>query len=52
MCATIFAAGRLVRLQLPEATSGTYSFQVMYRTDTPPGPTATWQVQRFADQTG
>jgi DNA-binding transcriptional LysR family regulator len=26
------AAGRLVRLELPEARSGTYSFQAMYRT--------------------
>ena len=45
------AAGRLVRLELPEARSGAYSFQAMYRTDTPPGPAAAWLIQRFADQT-
>lgn len=44
------AAGRLVRLQLPEATGGLYAFQAMYRTDTPPGPAAAWLIQRFADQ--
>jgi DNA-binding transcriptional LysR family regulator len=46
------AAGRLVRLELPEARSGAYSFQAMYRTDTPPGPAAAWLIRRFADQTG
>jgi DNA-binding transcriptional LysR family regulator len=44
------AAGRLVRLELPEARGGTYSFQAMYRTDTRPGPAAAWLIQRFADQ--
>ena len=44
------AAGRLVRLELPEAKSGRYSFQAMYRTDQPPGPAAAWLIQRFADQ--
>jgi DNA-binding transcriptional LysR family regulator len=43
-------AGRLVRLDLPEARSGRYAFQAMYRTDTPPGPAAAWLIQRFADQ--
>src|SRR5579859_2843031 len=46
------AAGRLVRLGLPEARGGTYSFQAMYRTDTPPGPATAWLIQRFADQAG
>lgn len=46
------AAGRLVRLDLPEARSTAYSFQAMYRTDTPPGPAAAWLIQRFADQAG
>ncbi|MDR6531478.1 DNA-binding transcriptional LysR family regulator [Caulobacter rhizosphaerae] len=45
-------AGRLVRLELPEATGGLYAFQAMYRTDTPPGPAAAWLIQRFADQKG
>ena len=44
------AVYRLVRLELPEARSGAYSFQAMYRTDTPPGPAAAWLIQRFADQ--
>jgi DNA-binding transcriptional LysR family regulator len=44
------AAGRLVRLELPEARRGAYSFQAMYRTDTPPGLAAAWLIQRFADQ--
>ena len=44
------AAGRLVRLELPEARSGGYAFQAMYRTDTPPGPAAGWLIQRFAEQ--
>ena len=44
------AAGRLVRLELPEAKSGIYPFQAMYRTDQPPGPAAAWLIQRFADQ--
>lgn len=44
------AAGRLVRLELPEVRRHAYSFQAMYRTDTPPGPAATWLIQRFADQ--
>ena len=46
------AAGRLVRLELPEARSVAYSFQAMYRTDTPPGPAAAWLIQRLADQAG
>ena len=44
------AAGRLVRLELPEARRGAYAFQAMYRTDTPPGPAAAWLIQRFVDQ--
>jgi DNA-binding transcriptional LysR family regulator len=44
------AAGRLVRLELPEAKSAIYSLQAMYRTDRPPGPAAAWLIQRFVDQ--
>jgi DNA-binding transcriptional LysR family regulator len=46
------AAGRLVRLELPEVKSALYMFQAMYRTDTPPGPAAAWLIQRFVDQAG
>ena len=44
------ATGRLVRLEIPEARSGVYGFHAMYRTDQPPGPAASWLVQRFMDQ--
>ena len=44
------AAGRLVQLELPEAKSGRYSFQALYRTDQPPGPAAAWLIQRFVEQ--
>jgi DNA-binding transcriptional LysR family regulator len=44
------AAGWLVRLELPEARSGTYAFHAMHRTDQPPEPAASWLVQRFIDQ--
>jgi DNA-binding transcriptional LysR family regulator len=44
------SAGRLVWLELPEARSGIYAFHAMYRTDRPPGPAASWLVQRFRDQ--
>jgi DNA-binding transcriptional LysR family regulator len=43
------AAGRLIRLELPEARSGTHAFHAMYRTDQPPGPAGPWLVQRFMD---
>jgi DNA-binding transcriptional LysR family regulator len=44
------ASGRLVRLELPEALSGTYPLQAMYRTASPPGPAAAWIIQGFVDQ--
>ena len=34
------AAGRLKRLDLPDATGGLYSLEAIYRTDRPPGPAA------------
>lgn len=44
------AAGRLVRLGLPETRGGFYPLQAMYRTDTPPGPAGAWLIQRLAAQ--
>jgi DNA-binding transcriptional LysR family regulator len=44
------AAGRLVRLELPEARRGIYSFHAMYRSDQQPGPATFWLAQRFMDQ--
>jgi DNA-binding transcriptional LysR family regulator len=45
------ASGRLVALDLPEYRSGWYNFDVVYRTDTPPGPAASWLIERFIGQT-
>jgi len=44
------AAGRLVRLKLPEVRSGSYPLQAIYRSDGPPGPAGAWLIQRFAHQ--
>ncbi|WP_421684511.1 LysR family transcriptional regulator [Stutzerimonas urumqiensis] len=44
------ASGRLVRLDLPDCFGGDYTFDVIYRTDTPPGPAANWLIDRFKDQ--
>jgi DNA-binding transcriptional LysR family regulator len=41
---------RLVRLNLPEYQSGIYPFDVIYRTDLPPGPAARWLIERFVQQ--
>jgi DNA-binding transcriptional LysR family regulator len=44
------ATGRLVQLDMPDLKSGVYSFDAIYRTDTPPGPAARWLIERFAQQ--
>lgn len=44
------ASGRLVQLDLPESRGNPYSFDVIYRTDTPPGPAARWLIERFIQQ--
>ena len=44
------AAGRLVRLKLPEVLSGSYALRAIYRTDSAPGPAAAWLIERFAHQ--
>ncbi len=43
-------AGRLVHLRLPEWRNGTYELHAIYRTDSPPGPAASWMIQRFLSQ--
>jgi hypothetical protein len=44
-------AGRLKRLDLPDARGGLYSLEGFYRTGRPP-PARAWMTQRFADQAG
>ncbi|NVZ53680.1 LysR family transcriptional regulator [Pseudomonas sp. B6002] len=44
------SSGRLVQLNIPEYTSGKYTFNVIYRTDLPPGPAARWLIERFVQQ--
>ncbi|MES1148716.1 MAG: LysR substrate-binding domain-containing protein, partial [Bradyrhizobium guangdongense] len=43
-------AGRLVQLDLPDTKGGIYSLEAIYRSDTPPGPAATWLIERFRSQ--
>ena len=43
------ATGALVRLHLPDMPGGHYSFAVIWRRDTPPGPAGRWLVEQFAD---
>ena len=43
-------AGRLVQLDMPDLVAFDYSVDVIYRTDTPPGPAAAWLMQRFGQQ--
>jgi DNA-binding transcriptional LysR family regulator len=44
------AAGRLVRLDLPDWPAVTYRLDAIHRTDTPPGPAAQWLIERFVAQ--
>ncbi|WP_160123377.1 LysR family transcriptional regulator [Rhodovarius lipocyclicus] len=41
-------AGRLVRLRLPDWEAIPYSFHIIHRTDTPPGPAARWLIRYFS----
>ena len=41
------AAGRLVELAMPDETGINYRMSGIYRSDTPPGPAATWLLERF-----
>ncbi|WP_428393190.1 LysR family transcriptional regulator [Lichenicoccus sp.] len=42
--------GRLVTLDVPDLVAFDYLLDVIYRTDTPPGPAAAWLMRRFAEQ--
>jgi len=46
------AAGRLVKLDIPEQRGDRYVFHAIHRTDTPPGPAAAWLIKRFSGQAG
>ncbi|WP_416423797.1 LysR family transcriptional regulator [Pseudomonas sp. App30] len=52
MVAEDLASGRLVHLDIAEYASGHYAFDVIYRTDQPPGPAARWLIERFVHQAG
>jgi len=44
------ANGRLVALKIPGWLGAEYTFQAIYRTTVPPGPAASWLIERFASQ--
>lgn len=44
------ASGRLVHLDMPDCPGGDYAFDIIYRADTPPGPAASWLIDRFKAQ--
>ncbi len=44
------AEGVLVQLDLPDLTPFDYPLDAIYRADTPPGPAATWLIERFRGQ--
>jgi DNA-binding transcriptional LysR family regulator len=49
MIAADLAAGRLVELDMPDDTGTDYRLSGIYRTDAPPGPAASWLLQRFRE---
>ncbi len=44
------AAGTLVELAVPDLAPFDYPLDAIYRADTPPGPAATWLIERFRGQ--
>lgn len=44
------AEGVLVQLDIPDLAPFDYPLDAIYRTDTPPGPAATWLIERFRGQ--
>ncbi len=47
LIAADLAAGRLVELRMPDDTGADYRLSGIYRTDAPPGPVASWLLERF-----
>jgi Transcriptional regulator len=43
-------SGRLVQLDMPDCQGGPYRLQAVYRTDSPPGPAASYLISRFEGQ--
>ena len=43
------AAGRLVKLEMPDDTGISYRMSGIYRRDAPPGPAAAWLLDRFVE---
>jgi DNA-binding transcriptional LysR family regulator len=41
------ASGTLKRLAMPDHPGGIYRFAGIWRRDTPPGPAASWLLERF-----
>ena len=41
------ASGSLVKLVMPDETNVSYPLSAIYRCDAPPGPAASWLLQRF-----
>ena len=50
MVADDLRAGRLVELSMPDRIAFDFPVDVIYRTDAPPGPAATWLMDRFVGQ--
>ena len=46
------AAGHLVELAMPDDTGTDYRLSGIYRTDAPPGPAASWLLERFGKAGG
>lgn len=44
------AAGTLVELKMPDNTGTDYPLSCIYRSDTPPGPAASWLLERFRER--
>lgn len=49
MVASDLAAGRLVELDMPDDTGTDYRLSGIYRADAPPGPAASWLLERFRE---